>query len=332
MTKEFKFRENKTYENGHKLEIRFEGIEKDNIDLDKVNNLLNKFIVDQSHHRTMVRNVANIRAILKGFEEKLLVISHSDSNGSKEIVKYDNGNLFLYEYDIKESTSDEDQISIKYSPNNSLDFSFEDFDGNIVDYPNFNNTIKRFTDIVNKIYQLKHVSAIELDRDSKALIEIYKLFFNENPDFSGKTINIRIQTMMSILAEFGISLGDNYSFSLWGKVKMPISLYLEEKVDRLFPLGEVVDIEEPIELAKEAKNTIRIAGECIREAIGDNYNKEEALITISKIIYAGRYNLSSESNIKELSDFANRTQHEVESSIQLVKRIEKRISQMDTQQ
>ncbi len=332
MAKEFKFKENKIYENGHKLEIRFEGIEKENVDLDKVNNLLNKFIVDQSHHRTMVRNVANIRAILKGFEEKILVISHSDSNGSKEIVKYDNGNLFLYEYNIKGSISDEDQISIKYSPNNSLDFSFEDFDGNIVDYPNFNGTIKRFTDIVNKIYQLKHVSAIELDRDSKVLIEIYKLFYNENPDFSDKTINIKIQTMMSILVEFGISLGDDYSFSLWGKVKMPISLYLEEKVDRLFPLGEVVDIDEPIELAKEEKNTIRIAGECIRESISDNYNKEEALITISKIIYAGRYSLSSESNIKELSDFANRTQHEVESSIQLVKRIEKKIRQTDSQQ
>lgn len=332
MAKEFKFKENKTYENGHKLEIRFEGIEKENVDLDKVNNLLNKFIVDQSHHRTMVRNVANIRAILKGFEEKLLVISHSDSNGSKEIVKYDNGNLFLYEYNIKGSISDEDQISIKYSPNNSLDFSFEDFDGNIVDYPNFNGTIKRFTDIVNKIYQLKHVSAIELDRDSKVLIEIYKLFYNENPDFSDKTINIKIQTMMSILAEFDISLGDDYSFSLWGKVKMPISLYLEEKVDRLFPLGEVVDIDEPIELTKEEKNTIRIAGECIRESITDNYNKEEALITISKIICAGRYSLSSESNIKELSDFANRAQHEVESSIQLVKRIEKKIRQTDSQQ
>lgn len=332
MTKEFKFKENKTYENGHKLEIRFEGIEKKNIDLDKINNLLNKFIVDQSHHRTMVRTIANIRAILKEVEEKLLVISHIDSNGSKEIVKYDNGNLFLYEYDIKGSTSDEDRISIKYSPGNSLDFSFEDFDGNIVDYLNFNNTIKQFTNIVNRIYQLKHVNAIKLDRDSKVLIEIYKLFYNENPDFSDETINIRIQTMMSILAEFGISLGDDYSFSLLGKVKMPISLYLEEKVDRLFPLGEVVDIDEPIELANEAKNTIRIVGECIREVINDNYNKAEALITISKIIYAGRYNLSSESNIKKLSDFANRTLDEVESSIQLVKRIEKRISQTDMQQ
>ena len=328
-TEQINFKESKTYDNGHKLEVRFEGIKKESIDLDRVNNLLNKFMDDQTYHRNMVRNVANIRTILKGFEENLLVISHSDSNGSKEIVKYDNCNLFLYEYNIKESTSDEDQISIKYNPGNSLDFSFEDFEGNIIDYPNSKNTITRFTDMLNRIYQLKHVSAIELDMDSTALIEIYKLFYNENPDFSDKTINIRIQTMMSILAEFGISLGDDYAFSLWGKVKMPISLNLEQKVSRLFPLGEIVDIDEPIELAKEPKNTIKIAGECIREAISDGYNKEEALITISKIIYAGRYNLYSNIDIKALSEFANRTPNEVESSIQLVKRIEKRISQTD---
>ena len=58
----------------------------------------------------------------------------------------------------------------------------------------------------------------------------------------------------------------------------------------------------------------------------DGYNKDEALITISKIIHAGRYNLSINSNIEKLSKFTNRTKNEIESSIRLVKRIEEKLN------
>lgn len=325
--REFKLKENKIYKNGHQLEVRFEGTEKENIDLDRVKHLLNKFLEDQGYHENIVRTVTNIKTILNGLEEKLLVVSHSDANGSKEIVKYHNGGLVLYEYNIDESICDEDQISIKYIPGNNLDFSFEQFNGNIANYSNTQNMVKKFTNILDRISQLTNVSAINLDKDSKLLIEIYRIFYNENPDFSNKDINIKIQTMMSILAEFGISLGDDYGFMFFRNGKMPISLNLQQKIDRLFPLGEIIDIDEPIELAKEAKNTIKIAGECVREATNHSYNQEEALITISKIIYAGRYSLSSNCDVRQLAAVANRTLNEVNSSMQLVKRIEKRIYQ-----
>lgn len=129
---------------------------------------------------------------------------------------------------------------------------------------------------------------------------------------------------MSILAEFGISLGDDYGFSLWGKVKMPVSLTLEQRVNKLYPLDEVSSVEDSIKLADEPKKTIKIVGECIRETIPEQ-NQNEALITISKVIHAGRYCLSSNSDVKKLSEFTERTTDEVESSIKLVKRIETRI-------
>ncbi len=281
------------------------------------------FLGYRDYSNLIIKQIHQIKNILKDYEEKLLVIYYKDEKGA-ECVKYDNHNLLLYEYDTTESKSDENQISIKYNPGNYLDFSFDDFEGNIIDYPNSKNTITRFKDIINKIYQLKHVNAVKLDMDSKTLIEIYKLFYNENPDFSKKNINIRVQTMMSILEEFGFSLGDNYTFNLLGKSKLPISLNLEQKVNKLFPLGEVIDVDEPITLAEEPKRTIKIIGDCIREVISDDCNKDKILITISKIIYARRYVLSSNTDIKKLSEFTNHTPNEVESSIRLVKRIEKR--------
>lgn len=111
------------------------------------------------------------------------------------------------------------------------------------------------------------------------------------------------------------------------KVKMPISLNLEQLVNKLFPLGEISDIDDPVKLADEPK--IKIVGECVREVINDGYNQDEALITISKVIHAGRYRLSSNANVKELSEFTNRTENEVESSIRLVKRIETKLNKSD---
>ncbi len=50
----------------------------------------------------------------------------------------------------------------------------------------------------------------------KVLIEIYKLFYNENPDFSLSNTSIKVQTMMSILAQFGITLKIIIHL-VWGK-------------------------------------------------------------------------------------------------------------------
>lgn len=165
-----------------------------------------------------------------------------------------------------------------------------------------------------------------LDINDKELIEIYKLFYNENPDFSSKGINIKVQAMMSILAEFGISLDDDYGFIPWEKEKIPISLKLEQRINKLYPLGEISSTENSVKLANEPKKIIKIVGECIREAIMNEENQNDALITISKVIHAEKYCLSSNSYIKELSKFTVRNTDEVESSIKLLKRIENRIN------
>lgn len=272
----------------------------------------------------MIENVTIVRTILKDCEEKLLVIFYQDEKGS-ELVKYDNSNLFLYGKSKREENSEHfDRYKIKYEPPYGIKLDYNNHETDVADYHGIELVSKEITEMMKQIYYLKNTKAVILDRDDKALIEIYKLFYNENPDFSSKDINTKVQTMMSILAEFGISLGDDYGFSLWGKVKMPVSLTLEQRVNKLYPLDEVSSVEDSIKLADEPKKTIKIVGECIRETIPEQ-NQNEALITISKVIHAGRYCLSSNSDVKKLSEFTERTTDEVESSIKLVKRIETRI-------
>lgn len=307
------------------IEVRFNGIPSANTDLNKIEALLEDFI-NNHRHDYMIENVSIVRTILKDCEEKLLVIFYQDEKGS-ELVKYDNSNLFLYEKNKREENSEYyDRYKIKYEPTNGIKLDYNNHETDVADYPGVELVSKEITEIMKLIYHLKNAKAVVLDTDDKALIEIYKLFYNENPDFSSKDINIKVQTMMSILAEFGISLGDDYGFSLWGKVKMLVSLNLEQIVNKLYPLGEVSSLEDSVKLAEEPKKIIKIVGETIRETISNEQNQNEALITISKVIHAGRYRLSSNSDVKKLSEFTERTTDEVESSIKLVKRAETKLN------
>lgn len=306
------------------IEVRYDGIPNDNVNLDKIDTLLEDF-TNNHKHNYMIENVTIVRTILKDCEEKLLVIFYQDEKGS-ELVKYDNSNLFLYEKSKKEENSEYfDRYKIKYESPYGIKLDYNNHETDVADYHGIELVSKEIAEIMEQIYHLKNTKAVVLDIDDKTLIEIYKLFYNENPDFSSKDINVRVQTMMSILAEFGISLGDDYGFSIWGKAKMPVSLKLGQIVNKLYPLGEVNSVEDSIELVEGAKKIIKIVGECIKKTIAKEKNKNEALITISKIIYAGRYSLSSYRDVKKLSEFSEFTTNEVESSIKLVKRIKTRI-------
>lgn len=327
------FDKKKKYENGEEFSFQFSGtVSNPNNDKEKINNLINNFINNQSIHKDMLTNISFIRTILVDYEEKLLVASYSNGKGIKEVIKYENGALFSFIY--KDKTEEkQNSMYVAFTSGKGLNISFPGFESNnIVDYSSSEIINKKITNLIKYIYSLKNVKTVYLDIDSKLLIEIYKLFYNENPDFSTPTISIKVQAMMSILSQFGISFGDIYGFRFWGKDKMPMSLSLEQLVDKLFPLGEIIETSDPIKIKNEQRKVIKIVGENIREAIHYECNKEaslEELITISKVIYAGRYRLSSNTDTKELCEFTNCIAKEVESSIRLVKCIENRINQLD---
>ena len=325
------FNRNKEYENGDTFRFKFEGIiSNQDVENEKVNRLIDSFVNEQTYHKDMLRNVSFIRTMLKDFKEELLVVEYTNRDGESEIVKYDDGRLLYFGCNNKNKKTG-NTMSVEFSPYEDLNISFLDsaLDVSIVDYPQSEYVDEQFCELIKHIRLLKNAEAIKLDRDSKALIEIYKLFYGENPNFSLSNINVRVQTMLSILEQFGVSLGDHYVFNLLGKAKMPISLNLEQLVSKLFPLGEITAIDDPFKLADETRNIIKAAGECVREVINDEYNSDDILITISKVIHAKTHILSSESDIKELSEFTNRTRSEIESSIKLVKRIENKISELD---
>ena len=307
--------------NGDIFEFKYNGTPKnDNIDKNKVQELITRFM--NKYHGDMVTNVKFLRTILKDYDERLLVISYQ--NGEvKETIKFVNSHISLFEKRDKDSELAENFI-IKFTPSDNISFMLTDTNNKVIDYSNLKNISDRITEVLQEIYYLSHAKPIELDQDSKVIVEVYKLFYNKNPDFSNKNINIKIQTMLSILAEFYISVGD-YGFSLSGKRNIPMSMNLSNLVYELFPLGEIKEIDNPIQLREDAKKTISIVGEGIRNTIDSTDNQEEALITISKVIHAARYNLSSTASIEDVAKYTDCSSDEVESSMKLVKRINTKI-------
>ena len=83
-------------------------------------------------------------------------------------------------------------MNVKYTSGRRLNVSFCDFENNIVDYPNLENISVQFNKLMSYVNSLKCASSIVLDINSKLLVEIYKTFYNENPDFSSKNISIEI--------------------------------------------------------------------------------------------------------------------------------------------
>lgn len=326
MMENFKFKKTLNFDEGS-IEVRYEGVplSKD-IDTTKIEELLNDFM-DNENHTDMIRNVSFLRTILKDYKEKLLVVYYEDDKGT-ELVKYDNSNLFLFEKSQKNDDNDEltNSYNMKYDSSYGITIDYSGEVAYMDNYSDVQTTSENISKMMNHIYQLKRVHAIELDRDSKALVEIYKLFYNENPNFSDKSISVKVQTMMSILSEFGISLGDDYSFTNLPKLKLPLSLTLANLVKKLYPFGEINYIVEPVKLAEHSKNIIKIVGENIRKTIEQVDNKDEILVKISQIIYASRYKLSTNANVNEICEFTNLSSDEVKSSIRLVKRIENKIN------
>ena len=298
------------------IEVRYEGLtHHQDIDISQLDNELEEFIHTKCRN-DMLKNIMMIRTILDSVEEKSLVVSYEDEN-TLEIVKYDCTNLYFYQKQRKNKT-----LEITYMSNHG-GLQIKDNYCDLEDYSTVQTVFKELASAIDRIHDLAKVKKIILDENSKRMIEIYKVFYQENPNFQSKDINIRMQTMMSILSYFDLSVG--YDFCLLGKMMMPISLQLEQDVERLYPFGEIDEVEDNVSLVQEAKKEIEIIGEAIRENISGRKELNEKLITTSRVLHAKRYNLPSNCQVDAISDFVRRTPSEVKSTIKLVKQINDKI-------
>ena len=279
------------------IEVKYFGFninnEKD-IDIINIEIILKDFIYNHQHN-DMSENIKIIRTILKDFDEQTLSITYH-SKDTEEYIYYTNKELNTYEIrknennlNIYQLTYTLSGLNIKYNHQKLANANYEDIE----------SITNEITKIIKQIYLLNNIKPTILCIESRMLIKIYKSFYNENPDFTQKDINIKFQVMIYTLLKFGININENYRFRSWGVNNMPISLDLEQKINSLYPFGEVSNTIDNLKLIKELERNIKAIGDIIREYINEDSNQIDSLINISKFLHQNSFINNYEDTIKD---------------------------------
>lgn len=301
-----------------KLDVVFKGNEKErNVDSQLINNRMGKVLEKLRFCKDMPQYVYQIRSVFKDYDEVYLTVNFTDDIIKSTII-YEDKELKFYETDkeVQYGNGYYDIFHIFYEAGKGIQVNCDHM-------KDLSRSVSLTADFMKEVYRLKDVVPIELNRDSKLLCEIYQLFYDECPNFKDPDIRVKIQTMMFLLSEVGISLGEHYSFSMWSR-GLPCSLDLGELIHSLMSYGVIEYIEDPIEIAKEAKQIIQGIGEIIRDSVQDKSQVTMMLRKISSVLYVRNYQVSLDASVDEISRHLDCSYCDVEESIQLVKKISDR--------
>ena len=298
--------------------FKFIGKEKTKIDYEKILINIDNCFKKQKLYNNMPQNITWIRTLLSDFDEEYLEVNLS-TNDINKTIKYVDKTLVLYE------SEENNSLLVNYEIEKNLNISLLNQPKNILNYPNYEIIKTTYNAKLEELSKLQKVNIVNLNTDDKALCLIYKLFYGEYPDFSSKNINTKIQSMLAILIEFGICLNDKISFRM-NHQKIPVSLYLEQEINKLTPLGKIEVIDNSVKLSEYATKIIKIVSKSIKEFIPEDYEEVEVLPKISSIIYAKRNIVSSNAKNIEIAKATSRSENSVNEVLKLTKKIDKKIN------
>ena len=215
--------------------------------------------------------VLNLRSMYPGVTEKSFYLYLLKKN-KDEHVSYKNNKLYSYSRDIN-------GISITYDTSNGLSVQVPK---NAADVPNIYSNLEslhHISDTINRINKLKECKKHELDSEDKHLIQVYKLFYGEYPDFREEDINFKFQTMFLILSGFNICFYND--FKRLPNHSIPESKLINKRVDRLYQYKEIpnMDKEESM-LPPEQIVLISTIGSNIKSHIGDMSHFDKEIVDI----------------------------------------------------
>lgn len=113
------------------------------------------------------------------------------------------------------------------------------------------------------------------------LFQIYKLFYNDTPQFEKETYKIKTQLMTFILNHYDLEISDSYRFTCSRKGAYPSSINLSfDMIDM-----ENKKITPQITIREEYIEKVKIISEEIHNYMSNYPNKINALMMISRIYY-----------------------------------------------
>lgn len=310
MQKKYSFHKNYT-KNNVGLEFHYIGKNKGNIKIKEFEILLDECFSKMKSYNDIEKIIIWIRAILKDFEEIELTIYIAENQKSTK-ASFKNKNLVKFK--LEEKLGTDETLNIRYEKNLIFEIYISKYNYDKVIQE---EKIKSAEELVNKLKQEN--KTIQIYSENELMCNTYKLFYQENPNFSKEETNTRFQTMFYILQEFSLFLG--YIFvQPYEENVLPVSLDLEHEVERLSPLGEIeVDLTK-IKMDEQMKRKIETIGKFVRKY---TQNKIDNLSKLAIILYMK--NMLNNYGIEDLSTIIDDLPPDVEESKELIRKINKKI-------
>lgn len=314
----------KQIENEEQVEIKYFGVVEDDVDLAALDEKVDRFLAKYPSC-DLVRLVGSLRTILSTCDERELSVKTKNAIRSKS-VKYRNGSLASFKKeDVKNINGITLNTKTKYNAERGLSFDFTDkvnidsIKGNVL-----SSVEKDVSSTMYYIEALRNVEPVTLNKTDCTIIEMYKRFYDELPDFSAKDIDLKIQSMIYILSEYRFVIDGGYSFTFEKNFDMPYSQKLSNDIARLYPLG-VVDNDSKVKLNKNALIIIDVVRSELYKC--SNYSSEiqDVLPRVNRIIYTKKHKNTNNSNHYEIANYANTSLQEVKNTSILMKKIGSRI-------
>lgn len=307
------------------LNFKYEGIpNENNIEREILEKKLDDFFNQNNITEDIVKVVVGIRAIFKDFDEKNLKLIINNKKRNNVFILYKDKKLDTYQMTKKTNEDYAKCFIIEYKIDEGLKYYFSNVNNKIIEYPINQKSLDIINENMKKLVYLNNVESIVLDIEGKVICKLYKLFYDEDVDFSSKNINVKIQAMMFLLQEFGVSLDNEINF-IMSKNKMPISIYLYEKVNRLFPLGKIENLGNEVKIYDEASKITKSIGSVVREYMHNSDDEIEVLRKISRVFFAKSNCLRVNAQTDEIAEYCHYSNEEVDSALKLIRKMKQKV-------
>lgn len=294
----------------------------------KLTKILTNIFNDRTTVPTLIETTKTIKTIFREIDELSLEI-YINKDKELEGLMYYQGNLVSYSYQLYSSEKAPIDIFMDYSytPKKRVqaELTITDSDGNLKNPSQYQNIFYQKIEIIQ---QLQQVKPTVLSTTNHRLCAVYRLFYQENPNFSISETKQKTINMLTFLREFNISVEDketNYNLTLNSKKDKLSSLTLLLELNELAPFGEITPEMSSIQLANWEKQTIKAIGKEIRHHMQKHSDPMKWFSNLVQINYIKKYYLPSKSSEQDIANFGNYQKDEVIKTLKLVKEIKKNV-------
>ncbi len=267
--------------------------------------------------------IKKIRTVFTNFQENYLEVAIGQyASPYGKTVKYRNGEIELYQsVQLFSNEKGEQFFQLKYLKDSGVSFSTTD-DCKELGKDNY------ITQEIQQLTELHNIVPKKLDDTDQIICTIYRLFYQENPNFCRIEDKVKAISMFALLKEYNIYIGGNnknYCFTLSGSRKMVHSSDLTLDLEQLAPFGEI-QIGKVVLFSDSVKRVIELVGQEIRTQMEKQSNPIAWLIDFVKIDHVKKYCLSSRSNNQTIADYSNCSKDTVATTLRLIRKMNKKVN------